>query len=114
MIIQTTDLKSDIRAILINHSGRDNAITGIEIAHKVGMKENRAVRRTIRELIKDGIPIASVTEPPAGYYIVTSREEVDHYLQHLRNLLIQDAKRRRDFRNCAMQHLENAGQGRLL
>jgi len=62
-MVLDTGLKSDIRAILINHSGRDNAITGIVIAHKLGMKENRGVRR--------------------------------------------------DFRNCAMQHLENVGQGRF-
>lgn len=113
VIASATDLKTDVRRILFNHHGRENAVTGLAIARRLGYRENRAVRRAIRELINEGVPIASVTMPPAGYFIVTTKEEADRYLQHLRDLLIEDAKRRRDFKKCAMQHLENVRQGRF-
>ena len=108
------DIKHEIHAILLQHHGRQNAITGMAIAHKLGFKENREVRRAIRGLINDGVPIASTTESPAGYYIIINREEVDIYMKRLRDLLIEDARRRRDFRVCAMRYLENVGQGRMI
>ena len=88
VIASATDLKTDVSAILFNHYGRENAVTGLDIARRLGHNENRAVRRAIRELINEGVPIASVTMPPAGYFIVATKDEADTYLQHLRDLLI--------------------------
>ena len=116
MVIATRNLqtiKADVRRILFNHWGNENAITGLAIAHLLGFRENRAVRRVIRELISEGCPVASSVSKSKGYFIVENREEVDRYLQHLRDLLIEDATRRRDFKKGAMQHLENVRQGRF-
>ena len=56
----------------------------------------RKVRRIIRELIKE-YPIASSVKPPYGYFLAQNRQEVENYAQSLRDRLIEDAKRRRDF-----------------
>jgi len=109
-----TDLKAHLKRILLFHAGKARAITGRELAAIVGHRDDRRVRQVIRELIIDGLPVAASTESPAGYFLVTCRQEADEYAASIRSRLIEDALRRRDFRRAAAMHLAPATQGRLL
>lgn len=95
------------------HRGHQNAITARELADYMEIPE-RKVRLIIRELIADGVPIASSTENMKGYFIIETRAEADTYAQSLRNRLIEDALRRRDFRRAAAHQLREAEQGVLI
>jgi len=79
----------------------------------LGCRDDRGIRHIIRELISDGLPVASTTAYPAGYFLISSYEEKREYEQSLRDRLIEDALRRRDFRRAADCHLRPVEQGRL-
>ena len=81
--------------------GRENAMTGATLAARFGHRSDRAVRLAIRQLIDEGLPVASETTAPAGFFIANTQEEVDTYAKALRARLIEDAKRRRDFLRAA-------------
>ena len=94
------------------HQGRSKAITNSVLANNIGVHD-RYIQLMIRELISDGVPIASATDNPAGYFIINTWQEAEVYANSLKNRLIEDARRRRDFkRSCAM-HLETASQGKF-
>jgi len=113
-MVLAQDLKTELRYILERHEGRDRAITGGELARMLGHQEDRVIRQIIRELIAEGLPVASTTKPPAGYFLVTSYEEAREYADSIKSRLIEDALRRRDFRRAADCHLKPAEQRRLL
>jgi len=108
------DLKRHLKGILERHESRARAITGRELAAIVGHHDDRKVRMVIRDIIADGLPVASSTEAPAGYFVVATRQEAEEYAFSLRSRLIEDAKRRRDFRRAADLYLTPARQGRLI
>ena len=74
----------------------------------------RKVRLIIRELIAENLPVASTTEPPPGYFIITDRKQAAEYAESIKSRLIEDALRRRDFQRAADQWLMPAEQGRLI
>ena len=104
------DLKAELKLILGRHEGRDKAITGKALAEMLGQRDDRAIRETIRELITDGLPVASATEPPYGYFLVMTKQEADNYAAGERSRLIEIALRRRDFRRAAACWLAPAVQ----
>jgi len=106
------DIKQQLKNILLRHEGLALAITGRELAHIFGLRDDRKIRLIIRELITDGLPVASSTE--SGYFIVKTRQEAGQYAQSIKNRLINDALRRRDFRRAADQYLTPAEQIRML
>ncbi len=106
-------LKWNIKNVLMRHEGRGRAITARELASLVGSND-RAVRLAIRELIADGVPVASSTENPGGYFMVTSWQEAREYADSIKGRVIEDALRRRDFRRSAALYLKPATQERLL
>lgn len=108
------NLKAYIRSVLLTHVGKTRAITGRELASIVGERDDRQVRLVIRELIGKGLPIASSTEAPQGYFVVDTRQEADDYAASIRSRLIENALRRRDFRRAADMYLTPAQQGQLL
>ena len=110
----SNELKVRVKTILLRHEGEASAIPGRELAAMFNLRNDRQVRLAIRELITDGLPIAANTESPAGYFIVATRQEANRYAGSIRNRLIKDAIRRRDFRRAADQYLTPAEQGRLL
>ncbi|MCJ7829345.1 MAG: hypothetical protein MUP81_06365 [Dehalococcoidia bacterium] len=91
------------------HKGKDRAITAKELVRYTG-KDDRAIRIEIRELIAQGIPVASNLKPPYGYYIANTIQEAKEYMQQLRNRLIQDALRRRDFKRAVAKSFNGSGQ----
>lgn len=107
------DLKAKLKSILLRHEGQARAITGSELATIFCLRDDRRIRLAIRDLITEGLPVASSTEAPAGYFIVTTRREAEQYAGSVRSRLIEDALRRRDFRRAADQYLTPAEQGRL-
>lgn len=96
-------LKAEVRSLL--RYGRGKARTGGAIAKIMGFNNDRLIRHAIRELIAEGVPIASNTASPAGYYIVSSLDEVEAYALTLRKRLIEDAIRRRDFLQASRELL---------
>ena len=108
------DLKADLKSILLRHEGHARAITGRELAAMVGQRDDRQVRLAIRDLITDGLPVASSTEIVPGYFVVSTRQEAEQYAGSIRSRLISDAVRRRDFRRAADQYLTPAEQGILI
>lgn len=97
-------LKGEVR-MLLRH-GKGGARTGKEFARILGYGNDRLIRHVIRELIADGMPIASSVTPPHGYFIVSTIEEVNDYLQTLKSRLVEDAYRRRDFKRAASEFLQ--------
>jgi len=114
------DIKSELESILIRHEGRARAIKAQELAQMMGFTDcegnggNRKVRLIIRDLIDKGLPIASSTEAPAGYFLVNNWQEVTQYADSIKGRLIEDAIRRRNFRRAAALYLKPAKQGRLI
>ena len=108
------DLKATLKGILLRHEGHLRAIPGRELASMVGHHDDRQVRLAIRDLIADGLPVASSTEAPAGYFIVVTRQEAEQYALSVRSRLIENALRRRDFRRAADMYLMPAEQGKLI
>ena len=81
--------------------GRRNAITGNKLAELMGCKDDRGIRNVILELLKEGVPIASATSPPAGFFVAETAKEVDDYRRDLRARLKKIALHSRDFRIAA-------------
>ena len=119
MTLTKTDLRLELKNLLLRHEGPERAITAGELARMFATSD-RIIRLAIRELIRgdgdgnSGIPIASSVENPPGYFIVTTRQQVEGYRHSVKSRLIEDAKRIRDFRRAADQWLTPAGQGRLI
>ena len=104
-------LKAEVRFLL--RYGKENARIGKELAKVLGFKNDRAVRLVIRELIAEGLPVASSVHPPLGYFIANSIEEANDYMKNLRGRLVEDAIRRRDFK-VASRSILQPGQLALL
>lgn len=101
--------------ILKIHRGRNRAITAKELSLLVygDSSENpqRHLRLKIRDLIAEGYPIASVTSGKTpGYFIVETLAEASEYAQSLRERLIEDALRRRDFKRAVAKSFDGSGQ----
>jgi predicted TIM-barrel enzyme len=71
------------RALEAGHVGRERAISGTELAEFVPVKYT-TVRDCIAELRDDpdGPPIGNCSD---GYYIIDSREELDRYVQSVKD-----------------------------
>lgn len=107
------EIKDQIKYILSSHRGRTKAISNSELAQEIGT-HNRHIQLLIRELIAEGIPIASACDKPHEYFIIENLEEAEKYATSLKNRLIEDALRRRDFRRACILKLEKARQGVLI
>lgn len=103
-------LKDRVKSILEHAIGEKYALTQNTIAHYL-KEDPRAIRLAIRELIREGLPIASGNY---GYFIVSSHEEARIYQERVKSMLIEDAKRIRDFKRAASNYLAPAKQERLL
>ena len=99
--------------ILQFHRGRKRAVTAKYLSQRLDIDE-RFVRSEIRRLIASGMPIASSTQAPPGYYLIETMQEAQEYMKSLRNRLIEDALRRRDFKLAVAKSFDGAGQLKLL
>lgn len=97
-----SNLKARVKSQL--KTGKANAITGKELARRLGMRDTRATRLAIRELIADGIPVIGSMHPPYGYYIAANVQECNVYMAQLRSYLIEHALRRRDIKRASERY----------
>lgn len=113
--LNKTELKGELHTILERHRGRDSAIGKMALSRMVSQDE-RQVRLMILELIEEGLPIVSTSEPPAGYFIPNSLAEAKKYTESLRTralaLFIRSRKVRRN--TGLFLTAGPASQGRLL
>ena len=106
-------LGNQIMAVL--RPGRQNAITGKSIAFRLNEPDDRRIRVVIRDLIAQGIPIASSVTEPMGFYIVVNEDEAAEYLRVLDNRIREDKARRDDFAHaCAVKGFRLPFQETLL
>lgn len=113
MELTRNNAKAHLKYILCKHEGSSNPITAKALTDSLHI-DDRAVRLLIRELIAEGLPIASSTQSPQGYFLVTNFYEAQRYANSIKSRLIEDATRRRDFNRSASLYLKQATQGRLL
>lgn len=92
-------LKDAIRSYL-GH-GKEYAVTGKSLANILNYSNDRIIRIAIREMIADGIPIASSVNQPYGYYIVSTQQEYNEYIAVLRARALEDFGRLKDFRKAS-------------
>jgi len=83
--------------------GRQNAVRGKELAHQLGQHDDRKIRLIIRELISEGVPIASAVSEPMGFYIVANEHEAANYIRGLKERIREDGARLRDFEAACHQ-----------
>lgn len=73
-----------IRNIILSHKGKRNAISSAEIARRIGIIEDDTHAQTRALLLecaeKYGLPLAASNK---GYYLITSRQEFDEYMNNL-------------------------------
>ncbi len=92
--------------------GKAQAITGSRLAELLGQRNDRGIRLAIRELIAEGVPVASsVHAPYLGFYIVSTLEEAEEYEAVMTARISEDAARQRDFRSAFQQA---HGEGRQI
>lgn len=97
-VIQAIDVKAALGKLI--RTGRPNAITSQELAHRLDTDE-RSIRLLIRDMIADGVPVASSNAKPMGFFIAETREEAEQYMGTLKSRLVEDAYRRRDFKRAS-------------
>ena len=83
--------------------GRRNAVRGRDLAHQLGQNDDRKIRLIIRELISEGVPIASAVSEPMGFYIVANEQEAASYIRVLKERIREDGARLRDFEAACHQ-----------
>lgn len=92
--------------------GRRNAVRGKDLAYELRQPDDRKIRLIIRELISEGVPIASAVSEPMGFYIVANEHEAADYIRVLKERIKEDTARLHDFEK-AVSHLNVPEQGSL-
>jgi len=110
--LNKTDIKRELRTILGRHTGRDSAITGESLARMVGQR-NRQVRQILEDLIEEGLPIVSTSEPPAGYFIATSHKEAEIHTESLHSRAMSLLHREKKAVDNMEDFWEENRQGRM-
>jgi len=100
----SNELKLEVRLLL--RTGKEKAATGKVIALTLNYKNDRLIRQAIRELIADGIPIISSVNPPYGYYIANTPEEITEHLGELRHRALEILGRYKDLKLASREILQ--------
>ena len=87
-------MKYRLLEILKEHQGRNNPITGKELARLFNQNDDRKIRLLIEELIDDGYPIVGATQSPCGYFIAVNIQEVKECTESLKSRAVQIFTRR--------------------
>ena len=98
------ELKQEVRYLL--RYGKQNARTGSELATVLGFKDDRLVRLAIKDLIDEGLPVASSVKPPHGYFIASSYQEAQEYMRVLHSRLAGNAYRLKEFKHASREILQ--------
>ena len=100
------EIVSSIKRVLVNHTGRANAITAKEISEALKIHDNDSCSRT-RALIletvkKHNLPLAADSR---GYYLIDTKEEYIKYMRSLEHRISEIEGRKEIitenyFKNC--------------
>lgn len=96
--MNNNDIKPQLKAIFQNHIGRTNAITRRELRVLLNDINDRKMRLLKTALIREGLPVLSATDNPAGYYMPASRQELQIGLKTLQSYIIELCKDYRDLK----------------
>lgn len=81
--------KHDLMAAMVNHCGKDKAISSRELAFIVGITE-RKVRLLVTECRQDGYAICG--HPTSGYFVASNQAELEETLDFLRHRALTSLK----------------------
>jgi hypothetical protein len=84
-IVAELYLVGRLRAILMTRRGEPAAIRARDLAVLLGLGRHdrypeRAIRQLVTVLINEGLPIGSTVTEPAGYFVVSSEDELQRCL----------------------------------
>ena len=89
---------SEIKKIIENHVGEENAISAGDITEMLGLKKedtHAVARKYILETIKKyRIPVGATTKK--GYFFINNREELEKYKKTLDNRIRNTEKRKQE------------------
>ena len=97
-------LQQEILKLLRERVGRSQALSISKIVSAVDYSENdpvphwneREVKAAVKSLVEDfGIPIGASRRPPYGYFLIATREDLEHALSPLRGELRSLSRRYR-------------------
>lgn len=92
-----TDFDSAVlRALFENHRGRANAVTRESLLSDLllAKSDDRQLRNSVKFLIeKCGVPIASISEAPGGYFLIQTEAERQEAIGELRSRITSLAVR---------------------
>jgi hypothetical protein len=95
MTEETDELREQIKAILLEHTGADDTISSREISNELGIDEVESfpvTRGLIREIVEeDGVPIAGHSN---GYFVIETEEELEDYIDTLDSRILKTAERK--------------------
>lgn len=79
-------MNNDLKVRVFDHlpKGKENAVTGKELAQQLGERGTRQIRLCIEQLNKEHQGICSSNHEPYGYYRAASREEFEETISVLR------------------------------
>ncbi len=102
----TAQERPKLRKTILEHlrHGRTAAITGSQLAVACGYRDDRLIRVLIRELIAEGVPIASSVSPPMGFFIIDNPDEAAKYIKVLKERIKEDQARLRDFEKATEEY----------
>ncbi len=114
MTTQTATLNSMVLETVSHHTGRENAIKAMDVAHSLSLRDDRIIQQAIRILRREGHPILSTCQRPYGYYIPETWNEVQDCLASMKHRLVEDALTRRDIKTACGLYFAGAEKVRLL
>lgn len=93
--------KEKVREVLVEHVGRENAITSTEIGEKADIPNgngNSNVRNSVRELTnsENDLPIGSCND---GYFIIETYDELCEYTEGLDERICKIRERQKNTRH---------------
>ena len=108
------DVKPRLKFILEHHQGRSSAITRRELRRILDYHDDRKMRLIKDELVKEGLPVLSFTNPPAGYCLPTNWKELSDGLEVLRSYIVDLCILRANLKKAGALYLKPAKQGKLI
>ncbi len=115
VFIPTAEERVKLHKAVLNSlsRGKRNAIRGKELAIQLRQPDDRKIRVIIRELIAEGVAVASSVVDPMGYYIVANEYEALDYIRVLKERIKEDQSRLADFEKACSQ-LNMPQQGTII
>ena len=109
MIAHTRDDFEQVRRILVEHRGRANAITIDQLCHLADLPSRRACEDLLETRLADFQFI--LVADAHGYYIPTTADEINHYLDSLQSRAVKIfLRKRRVMRKALASGLQRQGK----